>query len=372
MKVLIVGSGFGGSVFSNLLANSDTNCEILVIDKRSHLGGNCFTYTDKPTGIEVHKYGPHIFHTNDDDVWNYINKFTEFNDYKHKVKINTFNNIYSFPINLHTINQLYTSTFTPKEAEEFVKNIAKEYCKKFDIIEPKNFEEQVISLVGYNMYNVFYRFYTKKQWERDPKDLPASIAKRIPVRFNYDDTYFNNAKYQGIPKNGYTEIFKNMLNHKNIRIELETNFSIYKSQKFDYIIYTGPIDEYFDYRFGKLDYRTVSWINEYADGDYQGTSIINYADMDYPWTRIIEHKYFTPEKKFNMTIISKEYSKEDDGSAPCYPIRDEKNIEIYNKYEELAKKEKNVIFIGRLAQYRYYDMDQVIAMSMKKYKEFIK
>ena len=371
MKILIVGSGLAGATFANLLSEN-VDCEILVIDKKRHIGGNCYSYKEQITGIEVHNYGPHIFHTNDDDVWNYLNRFTQFNNYKHRAKVNTFNQIFSLPINLHTINQLYSSTFSPKEAEEFIKKVAKEDIDRIEVTEPSNFEEYAISIVGNNMYHVFYKFYTEKQWGRKCKDLPMSIIKRLPVRFNYDDTYFNNAKYQGIPVNGYTEMIKNMLDNKKIKIELETNFSVYKSSKFDYIIYTGPIDEYFDKQFGKLDYRSSYWKNEIHDGDYQGTSIINYADMDFNWTRIIEHKYFTPEKKFEKTFISKEFSKEDEGENPSYPIRDQRNIEIYNKYEELTKDLKNVIFVGRLAQYRYYDMDQVVASATKKFNEFKK
>jgi len=194
MRILIVGSGLAGSTFANLLAE-EVDCEILVIDKKKHIGGNCYTYKDQITGIDIHNYGPHVFHTNDDDIWTYLNEFTNFNEYKHRGKVNSFNQIFSMPINLHTINQLYDATFTPKEAEEFIKKVAKEDCDRIGLVEPKNFEEYAISVVGNNMYHVFYRFYTEKQWGRKCKDLPMSIIKRLPVRFNYDDTYFNNAKY---------------------------------------------------------------------------------------------------------------------------------------------------------------------------------
>ena len=372
-KILIIGSGLAGSVFANLLAKTN-KFEIKIIDKRNHIGGNCYTYKDQITGINIHAYGAHIFHTNDEYVWNFINKFTKFNDYKHKVKSNSFNKIYSLPINLHTINQYYGTIFNSKEAEEFIKKIANEDKKRFNIIEPKNFEEQAISMIGNSLYNVFFKFYTIKQWERDPKTLPASILKRLPLRFNYNDTYFHNAKFQGIPENGYTEIFEKLLDNKNIKIELNTNYLVYKNEKFDYIIYTGPIDEYYDYKFGKLEYRTIYFQNEIHDGDYQGTSVINYTDLDYPWTRIIEHKYFDTinKNKFKQTFISKEYSKEDDGTNPYYPIRDEKNLNIFRQYKSLADSEENTIFVGRLAQYQYYDMDQVIASTIKKFNEFIK
>lgn len=370
-KVLVVGAGFAGSVFANLLAQTD-KYEILVIDKRNHIAGNAYTYKDQITGITVHAYGAHIFHTNDEDTWNFINQFTSFTPYKHKVKSNSFNKIYSLPINLHTINQYYGTTFGPAEAQEFIKKVASEDVKRKGINEPQNFEEQAISMIGSSLYNTFFKFYTIKQWERDPKTLPASILKRLPLRFNYNDTYFHNAKYQGIPEDGYTKIFENMLNHKNIKIETNTNFSVYKDQEFDYIIYTGAIDEYYDYKFGKLEYRTIEFQNEIHEGDYQGTSVVNYTDLDFPWTRIIEHKHFDLKNKFNQTFISKEYAKEDFGQNPYYPIRDEKNLNIFRQYKSMADKEENIIFVGRLAQYQYYDMDQVIASTIKKFNEFIK
>jgi UDP-galactopyranose mutase len=371
MKVLIVGAGFAGTTFARILADN-TNCEILVIDQRDHIGGNCYTYEDKQTGITMHKYGPHIFHTADKETWDFINRFTKFNNYRHKVYANAFNKIFSLPINLHTINQFYNSTFSPKEAEEFIKKVALEDRKKQNIIEPSNFEEQAIYLLGSALYSVFFKFYTRKQWGRDPKNLSASILKRLPVRFTYENFYYKDDEYTGIPIEGYTKIFENMLDDPKIKVELNSNFNVYNKDDFDYIIYTGPIDEFFDYKLGRLEYRTLFFKNEYYDWDYQGTSVMNYTDLDYNFTRITEHKYFTPEKNFNQTVITKEFPEEDNGKFPIYPINDEKNNQIYVKYEKLKNEIKNVIFVGRLANYRYYDMDQVIISSMKKAKEFIK
>jgi UDP-galactopyranose mutase len=373
MRVLIVGAGFAGSVFARLLAESNVRyADIVVTDKRDHIGGNCYSYTHS-SGIEIHCYGPHIFHTNDAEVWNFLNQWTEFNKYRHKVFAVNQDRVFSLPINLHTINQFFGHSFSPLQAQEFIKEIADGQAKNLGIKIPKNFEEKAISMIGVQLYEAFFKDYTTKQWGREPKDLPASILTRLPVRFNYDTTYFGNAKYQGIPKNGYWCIFKAMLDHPKIHVELNKSYTVYKDQKFDYIIWTGPIDEFFKYRHKRLDYRTVYWKEIVQDGDYQGTSVINYPESHFPHTRVIDFKHFTPEKNFSKSVVWFEQSGEASyADDPYYPIRDVENLKRLSLYQKDAAALKNVFFIGRLAAYQYYDMDQVIASSMASFNRFIK
>ena len=355
MKILIIGSGFSGSVVAERLSQ-DTQNSIVVIEERDHIGGNCYTERDTKTDIMVHKYGPHIFHTSNKIIWNYINSFDTIVPFINKVKSVYNNNVYSLPINLHTINQFYNRNLSPNEAIAFINEISDK-----SITNPQNFEEQALKLIGKDLYNAFFYGYTKKQWGTEPKNLPASILNRLPVRFNYNDNYFNDL-YQGIPKNGYTAIFEKLLSRKNIKVELNTAFDpSFPTKEFDKVVYTGPIDKYFNYKHGRLGYRTIFFEKEYTDGDFQGNAVINYADSSVPFTRIHEHKHFASWENHNNTVIFKEYSKETDANdIPYYPKRLVADINILQLYKEEVDKLKDVHFLGRLATYRYLDMHQII------------
>lgn len=374
MRVLVVGAGFAGTVFARLLADwPGINVEITVIDQRAHIGGNCYSYVDQ-SGIEIHRYGPHIFHTNSDTVWDYLSMFTDFNDYRHKVFTVHQDKVYSLPINLHTINQFFERSFSPEEAKLFIAEKAKTGCTQYGIKNPKNFEEKAISLIGVELYEAFFRDYTIKQWGRDPVTLPAQILTRLPVRFNYDTTYFANAKHQGIPKEGYWVVFQRMLDHPKIRVELEKEASeaIYNDNKYDYIIWTGSIDAYFKFRHGVLEYRSCYWTEIRSENDYLGTAVMNYPESHYAFTRAIDFKHFTPEKQFSESVAWLEHSTESSTVFDLfYPIRDVVNLEKLAKYAKDTTNLKRTIFVGRLANYQYYDMDQVIASAMSSFKDFI-
>ena len=353
---LIVGSGLYGSVMAYELKKRGKNC--LVIDKRNHIGGNI--YCEDIEGIHVHKYGAHIFHTSDKKIWDYMNQFAEFNNYINSPIAIYKDELYNLPFNMNTFSKMW-GIRTPQEAKDM---IAKQ-VKESGITEPTNLEEQGLSLVGRDVFEKLVKGYTEKQWGRDCKELPAFIIKRLPVRFTYDNNYFND-KYQGIPIGGYTAIIEKML--EGIDVKLNTDFfELRQSQSniAENIIYTGMIDEYYDYQFGPLEYRSVRFETEILDCDnYQGNAVVNYTDREVPYTRIIEHKHFefgTQEK----TVISKEYSSEwNVGMEPYYPVNNEKNSELYQKYKALADKEEHVIFGGRLGHYKYYDMDKVIAAAL--------
>lgn len=360
---LIIGCGLYGAVVANQLHQQNKKC--LVIDKRNHIGGNI--YTEEIENINVHKYGAHIFHTSNKEVWNYINKFAEFNRYINSPIARYKDEVYNLPFNMNTFNKLW-GVFTPQEA----KNKIEEELKDVNIKEPKNLEEQAIKLVGKTIYEKLIKGYTEKQWGKKATELPSFIIKRLPVRFTYDNNYFNDA-YQGIPIGGYTKIIEKMLDG----IEVKLNYNFFENREeleniADKIIYTGPIDQYYDYCFGELEYRSVRFENEILDiENYQGDAVVNYTEYDIPYTRIIEHKHFefgTQPK----TVISKEYSdtwtKE---KEPYYPINDEKNNAIYLKYKELADKNNRVIFGGRLGQYKYYDMDKIIEEALNVVKILI-
>ena len=354
---LIVGAGLFGSTFAQKATEAGKS--VLVIDKRSHIGGNI--YTENIENIQVHKYGAHIFHTNDKRVWEYVNRFAEFNRYTNSPMANYHGELYSLPFNMLTFNKMW-GIITPKEAQDKIE----EQRIKSGITNPKNLEEQAISLVGIDIYEKLIKGYTQKQWGRPCSELPSFIIKRLPVRFTYDNNYFN-ALYQGIPTDGYTAMIEQML--QGVEIRLNTNYFEDK-ENFDAIadkiVYTGPIDAYFNYCFGELNYRSIRFETEILDMDnYQGNAVINYTDDKTPYTRIIEHKHFvfgTQEK----TVISKEYSQEwTRDIEPYYPINDETNNSLYEKYKALAQNEKKVIFGGRLGEYRYYDMDAVILAALK-------
>lgn len=359
---LVVGCGLYGSVFARQA--TDKGKKVLIIEKRNHIAGN--VYTEKVEGINVHKYGAHIFHTNNKQIWNYVNKFIDFNRYTNSPIANFNGEIYSLPFNMYTFNKIWGCK-TPQEAEKIINEQKKEIKQ-----EPRNLEEQAISLVGRDIFEKLIKYYTEKQWGRDCKDLPPFIIKRLPVRFTYDNNYFN-ALYQGIPIGGYTKLIENMLN--GIEIKLNQDYLTNK-QNFNSIankiVYTGAIDAYFDYKLGNLEYRTVKFetdiLNTY---NFQGNAVVNYTDKQTPWTRIIEHKWFQFGKDDNgndlqKTVISKEYSKEwnKEKDEPYYPVNDNKNNALYLKYKELADKEKKIFFGGRLGEYKYYDMDAVIQAAL--------
>ena len=351
---LIVGSGLYGSICAYEL--SKIGYKVLVIDKREHIGGNI--YTENIEGINVHKYGAHIFHTSNKMVWDYINQFAEFNNYINSPVARYKNEIYNLPFNMNTFSKIWNDVFTPAEA---MKKIDEEK-KKYYVEEPKNLEEQAINLVGPTIYEKLVKGYTAKQWGRKCNELPAFIIKRLPVRFTYDNNYFND-RYQGIPIGGYTKIIEKMLSG----IEVKLNSNYFSNRKYyesisKNIIYTGPIDEFFDYKYGELEYRSVYFETTVLDEvNHQGNAVVNYTDYETQYTRIIEHKHFEFDTKTPKTVISKEYSKTWKlGDEPYYPVNDEKNNALYNKYKEEALKLNNVYFGGRLGQYKYYDMDKVI------------
>lgn len=362
---LIVGSGLYGATFAHLVNKRGKKC--LVIDKREHLGGNIFC--QECNGINVHKYGAHIFHTSNKQVWDFVNSFVPFNRYTNCPVANFKGKLFNLPFNMNTFYQMWGVT-TPEQAI----NKIEEQKKQAGISEPKNLEEQAISLVGKDIYFTLIKEYTEKQWGRDCKELPSFIINRLPVRFTFDNNYFNDL-YQGIPIGGYNKLIEGLLKG----IETQTNTDYFEDREkwnsiAEKIVFTGKIDEFYDYRFGKLEYRTVRFETEKLNvQNYQGNAVVNYTSHDEPYTRVIEHKHFEPENPhFNepITFISKEFSSEwKDGMEPFYPVNDERNGSVYKRYKELAENEKNVFFCGRLAEYKYYDMDDVIE---KVFKDFDK
>ena len=354
---LVVGAGLYGSIFAHEAKAKGKL--VLVIDKRNHIGGNI--YTENIHGINVHKYGAHIFHTNNQRAWDYITQFAEFNNFRNSPIANYKGEIYSLPFNMYTFNKMW-GVITPEEAAQ---KIAEQRAES-GVIEPQNLEEQAISLVGREIYEKLVKDYTEKQWGRPCNSLPSFIIKRLPVRFNYDNNYFN-AKYQGIPIGGYTAIIEKLL--EGIDVELGVDYSDNKEHFRSLAkktVFTGPIDEYFEYCFGPLEYRSVCFETEILDKEnYQGNAVVNYTSKDVPWTRIIEHKWFESNLS-EKTIISREYSREwTPGEEPYYPVNDEKNAALYNKYFELAQKEENVFFGGRLGEYKYYDMDTTVTAALE-------
>lgn len=359
---LVVGSGLFGAVFARQA--TDAGKKVLVIDKRPNIAGN--VYTEKVEGINFHKYGAHIFHTNNTEVWNYVNRFATFNRFTNSPVANYKGELYSMPFNMYTFNKMW-GVVTPEEAAAKIEEQKKEITG-----EPQNLEEQAISLVGRDIYEKLVKGYTEKQWGRDCKELPAFIIKRLPVRLTFDNNYFN-ALYQGIPIGGYTKLVANLLN--GIDVQLNEDY-LEDRAKWDAIaekvVYTGAIDAFFNYSLGNLEYRSVRFENEVLDiPNFQGNAAVNYTDRETPWTRIIEHKWFEFGKDENgndlpKTVISREYSSEwKPGDEPYYPVNDEKNGELYKKYRALADKEDKVIFGGRLGEYKYYDMDAVIASALE-------
>lgn len=353
---LIVGAGLFGAVFAHEAAKKGKRC--LVIDKRSHVGGNI--YTENIEGINVHKYGAHIFHTSDKEIWNYVNQFAEFNQYINSPVAIYKDEIYNLPFNMNTFSRMWNIK-TPEEA----KKIIDEQRKKLNITDPKNLEEQALSLVGTDVYEKLIKGYTEKQWGRDCRELPAFIIKRLPLRFTYDNNYFGD-RFQGIPIGGYTGIIEKLLANSDILLNTVYKEFIRKNPDIaNKTIYTGMIDEFFDYKLGALQYRSVRFETEILDMEnYQGNAVVNYTQREIPFTRIIEHKHFEYGKQ-EKTVISREYSSEwKKGDEPYYPVNDEKNSGLYEEYKKLAEEKNDIIFGGRLGMYKYFDMDKVIRAAL--------
>ncbi len=359
-RFLLVGAGFSSAVLARHLATQlDAHC--LLIDKRDHVAGNCHTSRDQASGVLVHRYGAHIFNTSNQVVVDYIHARTTMVPYVHRVKaILPGQGVYGLPINLHTINQVYGVTLSPDQARELLRSEARQ-----DIEEPRNFEEQALKFVGERLYRMFFEGYTRKQWGCEPSELPASILKRLPVRFSYDDNYYHST-YTALPHDGYTSIVENILDHPSLEVKLNTVFDQQMCSGFDHTFYSGPLDGYFGYARGRLGYRTVEWQDSVHEGDFQGTSVMNYTLADQPFTRIIEHKHFAPWETHQKTYVSVEYSKEtgpqDD---PYYPKRLLADRRLLEAYLQDAQQERAVSFLGRLGTYRYMDMHQVIAEALE-------
>jgi UDP-galactopyranose mutase len=354
----IAGAGLSGAVIAREAAEAGHH--VTVFDARDHVAGNCHTARDSDTGVMVHTYGPHIFHTADRHVWAYVNRFGEMRPYNHRVKATSGGAVYSLPVNLHTINQFFGTTMGPADAACFVADHARR-----DAPPPVSFEEQGLALVGRELYDAFFAGYTAKQWGIDPTELPASILQRLPLRFNYDDSYFNHP-YQGIPANGYTPIVEAMLDHVGIEVVLSTPLTSDTVGSFDHVVWTGPIDGYFGHRFGRLGYRTLDFEREVHHGDVQGCPVMNYCDRQVPHTRITEHKHFAPWECHESSVVYREFSRScgpDD--IPYYPIRLVREKGQLLQYVELARATSGVTFVGRLGTYRYIDMDVTIKEALE-------
>ena len=366
IRFLIVGAGFSGAVLAHRLSVLIPGCTIDIWEEKPHIAGNCYTERDNETGVMVHQYGPHIFNTDKKEVWDFVNDFIELRPFAHRVKAITNGTVYSLPVNLHTINQFFGKTFSPEEAKVFIQSKAEK-----NITEPKNFEEQALKFIGKDLYKAFFYSYTKKQWGCEPAELPASILQRLPVRFSYEDSYYSNP-YVGIPREGYTVFVEKLLHKKNIVLQINKKFLPSEDYSmYDHIFFTGPLDAFFNYKFGRLGYRTVTFEPFYANGDFQGTSVINYCDDTVPHTRITEHKHFTPWEQHEKTICFKEYSKETtQDDVPFYPKRLAADKALLAKYRQEADQLNNLSFLGRLATYRYMDMHHVIGEGLAFADEF--
>ncbi len=361
----MVGAGLSGAVIGRTLAKA--GFDITVVDARPHIGGNCHTERDEQTGVLVHAYGPHIFHTDDAEVWDYVNGFATFKPYINRVKTTARGQVYSLPINLHTINQFFGSTFRPEEARTFIAETQADAT----IATPRNFEEQALKFVGRDLYETFFKGYTMKQWGCHPSELPASILKRLPLRFDYNDNYYRH-RFQGLPEHGYTEMIARILEHPSIAVHLGTLFDRSQAAEYDHVFYSGPLDGFFDYRLGHLGYRTLDFERFTHDGDYQGCAVMNYGDADIPYTRITEHKHFAPWESHEASVCYREYSRAcgpDD--IPYYPIRQVREKALLADYTALAETAGNTTFVGRLGTYRYLDMDVTIREALDTARGFL-
>ncbi|WP_136444169.1 UDP-galactopyranose mutase [Pacificoceanicola onchidii] len=358
MQITIVGAGLSGAVAGRTLAEAGHH--VTIHDSRPHVAGNCHTERCDETGVMVHLYGPHIFHTGDAEVWDYVNRFTTFRPYRHQVKTTVQGAVYAMPIGLHTINQFFGKTFRPEEARQFIE----EHEADLSITDPQSFEEQALRFVGPRLYEAFFKGYTEKQWGMSPKALPASILKRLPLRFDYNDNYFAHA-FQGMPENGYTPMVEGILDHPNIDLHLGSALDAASAGTGDHLIWTGPLDAYYGGRFGALGYRTLDFERFTSTGDWQGCAVMNYGDPDVPFTRITEHKHFAPWEEHEGTVLYREVSRAcEAGDIPYYPIRLTGEMAMLAQYEALAEAEENVTFLGRLGRYAYMDMDVTIRAAL--------
>ncbi|MEW7849324.1 UDP-galactopyranose mutase [Massilia aurea] len=363
-NIAIVGAGFSGAVIANQLAQAGYTVD--VFESRPHVAGNCYSERDAETGVMVHVYGPHIFHTDNERAWEFVNRFAEFKPYVNRVKAITDGKVFTLPINLLTINQFFNKTMGPAEAQEFLANLGDKTIEN-----PTTFEEQALRFVGRDLYEAFFKTYTIKQWGLEPSELPASILKRLPVRFNYDDNYFNH-KYQGMPAEGYTALVQNIIDTPGVTVHLNTTFDPATKGEYEHVFYSGPIDAWFKHTEGRLPYRTLDFEVFRADGDFQGNAVINYCDNEKKYTRITEHKHFSPWEKHEKTICYAEYSRQcEEKDIPYYPIRQNREKAMLELYVNKAQNEPNVTFVGRLGTYRYLDMDVTIAEALATSDKFL-
>ena len=356
-RILIVGAGLTGAVIARELA--EAGHEVRIIDSRSHIAGNCYSERDDRTGIMVHTYGPHIFHTDNQRVWEYINRFCTMMPYINRVKATAAGQIFSLPINLHTINQFFNTTCSPAQAKALIESKSDQ-----SLTDPQNFEQQALRFIGRELYQTFFEGYTLKQWGIAPSSLPAAILKRLPVRFTYDDNYFSH-RYQGMPRDGYTALVSAIVDHPNIGVELNRSFQPADRNSCDHLFFTGPLDAYYAFTYGRLGYRTLDFEKFYDEGDFQGTAVMNYCDQSIPFTRITEHKYFSPWETHQGSVCYREYSRQcEPDDIPYYPVRQLDEKTLLARYVALAEQETTVTFAGRLATYRYLDMDVTIAEAL--------
>ncbi len=357
LKIGMAGAGLSCSVIARALAESGHVIDI--IERRPHIGGNCHTARDDATGVMLHVYGPHIFHTDDEEVWAYVNNYMEFKPFVNRVKATTRGQVFSLPINLHTINQFFGKTLSPSEAQSFIEQQA-----DLSISVPQTFEEQALRFVGRELYDAFFKTYTLKQWGINPNQLPASILKRLPVRFNYNDNYFSH-RYQGMPAHGYTAMIERILNHPNISIHLQQDFNPGMVKEFDHVFYSGAIDGFYGYDLGRLPYRTLDFEQASGVGDFQGCAVMNYCDDAQAFTRITEHKHFSPWEEHEQTVWYREFSRQcTEKDTPYYPVHLVGGNEMLDQYMRRADAESKVTFIGRLGTYRYMDMDATIRAAL--------
>jgi UDP-galactopyranose mutase len=364
MHLGMAGAGLSCAVIARETAEGGHDVDVFEI--RSHPAGNCHTERDAATGVMVHLYGPHIFHTDDEEIWGYVNRFAEFRPYIHRVKATTRGEVFSLPINLHTINQIFRKTFSPTEAQQFITSRADN-----TIQQPRSFEEQALRFVGPELYEAFFKAYTEKQWGCSPREIPASILKRLPVRFDYNDNYFSH-RFQGMPVEGYTALVASLLDHPRISVHLGEPLTRGMVDEFDHVFYSGPLDGFYDYELGRLDYRTLDFERFTDDGDYQGCAVMNYCAADVPYTRITEHKHFAPWESHDATVCYREFSRHcGPNDIPYYPVHRVEASALLDQYRARAAAEGTVSFVGRLGTYRYMDMDVTMRNALDAARQFL-